>query len=80
MVYYLHAWLLQVEGRDKKLDTALLQTGKYKESMSALLEWMSETEDMVANQKPPSAEYKVAKAQLQEQKVNSSMIRKCGQD
>ena len=48
--------------------------------MSALLEWMSETEDMVANQKPPSAEYKVAKAQLQEQKVNSSMIRKCGQD
>lgn len=30
---------------------------------------MTETEDMVANQKPPSAEYKVAKAQLQEQKV-----------
>ena len=62
------------------MDTALLQTGKYKESMSALLEWMSETEDMVANQKPPSAEYKVAKAQLQEQKVNSSTLRKCGRD
>lgn len=39
--------------------------------MSALLDWMSETEDMVANQKPPSAEYKVAKAQLQEQKVKA---------
>lgn len=64
-------YFLQIEGRDKKLDTALLQTGKYKESMSALLDWMSETEDMVANQKPPSAEYKVAKAQLQEQKVKA---------
>ena len=51
------------------MDIALLQTGKYKESMNSLLDWMTETEEMVANQKQPSAEYKVAKAQLQEQKV-----------
>jgi len=60
----------QVEERDKRLDTALLQTGKYKDSVTSLLEWLAETEDMVANQKPPSAEYKVAKAQVQEQRVS----------
>jgi hypothetical protein len=31
---------------------------------------MKETEDLVANQKSPSPDYKVAKAQLQEQKVS----------
>jgi dystonin len=31
---------------------------------------MADTEELVANQKPPSAEFKVVKAQIQEQKVS----------
>lgn len=73
-IYFFILFLPKVEERESKLDTALLQTGKYKDSVGSLLSWMKETEDMVANQKPPSAEYKVAKAQLQEQKFLQKMV------
>lgn len=65
--------------RDKKLDTSLLQCGKYQESVTSLLDWIHETQDMVSNQRAPSADYKVAKAQLQEQKVsqNFTAVRIC---
>lgn len=36
--------------------------------------WLSDTEEMVANQKPPSADYKVVKAQLQEQKFLKKLL------
>jgi dystonin len=55
--------------RQRKLDVALLQTGKFQEALDGLAKWLADTEEMVANQKPPSADYKVVKAQLQEQKV-----------
>jgi len=48
----------------------LLQSGKFQEALDSLLDWLTETEELVANQKPPSAEYKVTKAQMQEQKVS----------
>lgn len=48
---------------------ALLQSGKFQEALDGLAKWLADTEEMVANQKPPSADYKVVKAQLQEQKV-----------
>lgn len=38
--------------------------------MESLLSWLTDTEELVANQKPPSAEFKVVKAQIQEQKVS----------
>lgn len=38
-------------------------------SLDALLAWVCEIEELKANQKPPSSEVKVVKAQLQEQKV-----------
>ena len=56
--------------RERKLDTALLASGKFQEALSSLFDWIEETEDLIANQKPPSVDYKVCKAQLQEQKVN----------
>lgn len=38
-------------------------------NLEALLTWVCEIEELTANQKPPSSEVKVVKAQLQEQKV-----------
>jgi len=34
---------------------------------------LADTEELIANQKPPSAEYKVVKAQIQEQKVSENV-------
>ena len=59
----------KVSEREKDLDGALLQSGKFQDAMASLLTWLAETEDTVANQKPPSPEQRVVKAQLQEQKV-----------
>lgn len=39
------------------------------QNLEALLTWVCEIEELAANQKPPSSEVKVVKAQLQEQKV-----------
>lgn len=39
------------------------------QNLEALLTWVCEIEELTANQKPPSSEVKVVKAQLQEQKV-----------
>lgn len=55
--------------RERRLDVGLLQSGKFAEALAGLDKWLADTEDMVRNQKPPSADYKVVKAQLQEQKV-----------
>lgn len=60
---------VQLNERDRKLDVGLLQSGKFQEALDGLSKWLADTEEMVANQKPPSADYKVVKAQLQEQKV-----------
>ena len=60
---------IQLVGREHTLDNALLQSGKFKEALASLLDWLTETEEMVANQKPPSTDYKVLKTQMQMQKV-----------
>ncbi|XP_067629140.1 microtubule-actin cross-linking factor 1 isoform X10 [Eurosta solidaginis] len=60
--------------RERRLDVALLQSGRFQEAMSGLSKWLSDTEEMVANQKPPSSDYKVVKAQLQEQKFLKKML------
>lgn len=59
----------QTNERERRLDVGLLQSGKFAEALAGLEKWLADTEDMVNNQKPPSADYKVVKAQLQEQKV-----------
>ncbi|XP_075219795.1 dystonin-like protein short stop isoform X24 [Lycorma delicatula] len=60
--------------RDRRLDIGLLQSGKFQEALEGFAKWLSDTEEMVANQKPPSADYKVVKAQLQEQKFLKKML------
>lgn len=64
----------KMNDRERRLDVALLQSGKFQEALDGLAKWLSDTEEMVANQKPPSAEYKVVKAQLQEQKFLKKML------
>ncbi|XP_065166739.1 dystonin isoform X7 [Atheta coriaria] len=60
--------------RERRLDVALLQSGKFQEALDGLAKWLTDTEELVANQKPPSADYKVVKAQLQEQKFLKKML------
>merc|ERR1719232_2579582 len=60
--------------RERKLDQGLLQSGKYGEALKGLMSWMDEMEDMMQNQKPPSADYKVVKAQVQEQKFVQKLL------
>ncbi|XP_023671105.2 microtubule-actin cross-linking factor 1, isoforms 6/7 isoform X1 [Paramormyrops kingsleyae] len=43
-------------------------------ALEALLTWVSEIEELIANQKPPSSEVKVLKAQLQEQKLLQRLL------
>ena len=57
-----------IADRERKLDQGLLQSGKFAEAMNGLLSWFDEMDDMMSNQKPPSSDYKVIKAQMQEQK------------
>lgn len=61
---------LQVAQRAAQLQEALLHCGRFQDALESLLSWMVDTEELVANQKPPSAEFKVVKAQIQEQKVS----------
>lgn len=59
----------KVAERIAQLQEALLHCGKFQDALEPLLSWLSDTEELIANQKPPSAEYRVVKAQIQEQKV-----------
>lgn len=64
----------RVAERDRKLDQALLQTGKFQDALQGLLRWLEDSEALIKNQKPPSIDYKVVKAQLQEQKFLIKMV------
>lgn len=64
----------RVSERDRKLEQALLQSGKFNDALQGILRWLSDSEDMIRNQKSPSIDYKVTKAQLQEQKFLTKMI------
>ncbi|KAK9887502.1 hypothetical protein WA026_023054 [Henosepilachna vigintioctopunctata] len=64
----------KINDRERRLDVALLQSGKFQEALDGLDKWLTDTEDLVTNQKAPSADYKVVKAQLQEQKFLKKML------
>ncbi|XP_044863726.1 microtubule-actin cross-linking factor 1, isoforms 1/2/3/5-like [Mauremys mutica] len=44
------------------------------DTLETLLTWVADMEDLVGNQKPPSSEVKVLKAQLQEQKLLKRLL------
>ena len=60
--------------REKKLDQGLLQSGKFQEALAGMFDWFNEMDDMISKQKPPSSDYKVVKAQVQEQKFVAKVI------
>uniref|UniRef100_A0A3B3QP35 Microtubule actin crosslinking factor 1 n=1 Tax=Paramormyrops kingsleyae TaxID=1676925 RepID=A0A3B3QP35_9TELE len=64
----------RVAERIAQLQEALLHCGKFQDALEPLLSWLSDTEDLIANQKPPSAEYRVVKAQIQEQKLLQRLL------
>ncbi|XP_069827488.1 microtubule-actin cross-linking factor 1 isoform X3 [Dendropsophus ebraccatus] len=64
----------KVSERVTQLQEALLHCGKFQDALEPLLSWLTDTEDLIANQKPPSAEYKVVKAQIQEQKLLQRLL------
>ncbi|XP_067999067.1 dystonin isoform X1 [Melanerpes formicivorus] len=64
----------KVAQRAAQLQEALLHCGRFQDALESLLSWLIDTEDLVANQKQPSAEFKVVKAQIQEQKLLQRLL------
>ncbi|XP_044027803.1 microtubule-actin cross-linking factor 1 isoform X13 [Siniperca chuatsi] len=64
----------RVAERIAQLQEALLHCGKFQDALEPLLSWLSDTEELVVSQKPPSAEYRVVKAQIQEQKLLQRLL------
>ncbi|XP_048352778.1 dystonin isoform X16 [Sphaerodactylus townsendi] len=64
----------KVAQRAAQLQEALLHCGRFQDALESILSWLIDTEDLVANQKPPSAEFKVVKAQIQEQKLLQRLL------
>ncbi|KAL7877334.1 hypothetical protein SRHO_G00039770 [Serrasalmus rhombeus] len=60
--------------RSAQLHEALLHCGRFQDALESLLSWLTDTEELVASQKPPSAEFKVVKAQIQEQRLLQRLL------
>ncbi|KOX72958.1 Dystonin [Melipona quadrifasciata] len=63
-----------LQERVKQLAAQQTEETSQQEALEGLQKWLTDTEEMVSNQKPPSADYKVVKAQLQEQKFLKKML------
>ncbi|XP_057704258.1 dystonin isoform X4 [Corythoichthys intestinalis] len=64
----------KIAERSAQLHEALLHCGRFHDALDSLLSWLTDTEELMANQKPPSAEFKVVKAQIQEQKLLQRLL------
>ncbi|XP_076320054.1 microtubule-actin cross-linking factor 1-like isoform X9 [Tachypleus tridentatus] len=64
----------RLNDRERLLDLTLLQSGKFQEALEGVQKWLQDTEEMISNQRAPSADYKVVKAQLQEQKFLRKLL------
>ncbi|XP_077437935.1 dystonin isoform X6 [Vanacampus margaritifer] len=64
----------KIADRSAQLHEALLHCGRFHDALDSLLSWLTDTEELMANQKPPSAEFKVVKAQIQEQKLLQRLL------
>jgi hypothetical protein len=60
---------LQLVDHERKLNLALLKSGKFKEALESLLAWLTDTEELMANQALSSFDTKVIRSQVQMQKV-----------
>ena len=75
-IYMINFSLLpQLVSRERKLDSALLQSGKFSEALDSLLAWLRDAEELVrGNVRPLTADYKLLKTQAQEQKFLRKML------
>ncbi|XP_068183099.1 dystonin [Antennarius striatus] len=64
----------KISDRSAQLHKALLHCGRFQDALESLLSWLTDTEELMASQKPPSAEFKVVKAQIQEQKLLQRLL------
>ncbi|XP_075718080.1 dystonin isoform X4 [Rhinoderma darwinii] len=64
----------KVAQRAAQLQEALLHCGRFQDALESILSWLTDTDELVANQKSPSAEFKVVKAQIQEQKLLQRLL------
>ncbi|XP_069830585.1 dystonin isoform X4 [Dendropsophus ebraccatus] len=64
----------KVAQRAAQLQEALLHCGRFQDALESIMSWLTDTEELVANQKSPSAEFKVVKAQIQEQKLLQRLL------
>ena len=65
-------WCDQLVDREHRLNAALLRSGKFKEAIATLMEWMKKMDETLAEQKLTSTDYKFLKSQLQMQQVTVS--------
>uniref|UniRef100_A0A3B4AWE4 Uncharacterized protein n=1 Tax=Periophthalmus magnuspinnatus TaxID=409849 RepID=A0A3B4AWE4_9GOBI len=56
------------------LKDAATDSSTFLQNLETLFKWVCEIEELTANQKPPSSEVKVVKAQLQEQKLLQRLL------
>ena len=64
----------KLDNQERCFDVAFLRFGQFNEALQGLSKWLSDTEEMVINQRSPSADYKVIKAQIQEQKFLEKLL------
>uniref|UniRef100_A0A3Q3IQ51 Dystonin n=1 Tax=Monopterus albus TaxID=43700 RepID=A0A3Q3IQ51_MONAL len=64
----------KIAERSAQLHEALLHCGRFQDALESLLSWLTDTDELVSNQKPPSVEFKVVKAQIQEQKLLQRLL------
>ncbi|XP_061645426.1 dystonin isoform X26 [Phyllopteryx taeniolatus] len=64
----------KIAERSAQLHEALLHCGRFHDALDSLLSWLTDTEELMTNQKPPSTEFKVVKAQIQEQKLLQRLL------
>ena len=64
----------QLVDREHRLSAALLRSGKFKEAIATLMEWMRKLDETLAEQKLTSTDDKFLKSQLQMQQVGSDVL------
>lgn len=63
-----------IENFEREIDSSVQGLGSYNDAHTAILNWLDEAEELIKSQKPPSADYKVIKAQIQNHDFQLKLI------
>ncbi|XP_078616915.1 microtubule-actin cross-linking factor 1, isoforms 6/7-like isoform X3 [Branchiostoma floridae x Branchiostoma japonicum] len=71
-----HSLKRKVSAQGKRIPQTQAQVSEWEAKVETLSEWLSDTEELVANQlqRPPSSQLKIIEAQLQEQKLLKRLV------